>query len=249
MSTVRAEKPRRCSMLVMQFHVSPMHRCATRTRRGNEKSVFPHVRQISVDDDARRTDMVNQMKGNAIPGGVHAGRFTSFRTGAFGLPSSFSKPPRGGREAGKNEKMRDRKERKRKMNGTTIVGSVTRLSIDLKSAAMIENSPIVATGYLAICAQSMPSAGEGGLAASDGCPIVVAARARLASAGLDSVVESALEGARLNAAAGSKKQQRSGPRAVVSSQILLIWTPAADLGNDSTPPVDVVALLMNNRPA
>ena len=77
-------------MFVTQFHVSPTQRCSTRARGSAEKSVRPHARHTSVDDAARSSEMVIQMIGNAKPGGVHDGRFTSARTGARRFPGSFS---------------------------------------------------------------------------------------------------------------------------------------------------------------
>ena len=77
----------------------------------------PVLDQTSVDDAARRHEMVSQMKGNAMPGGVHDGRLTSL---GVALPSCSA---RFGREAGRSEKMRDRRERK-KSGGTQNVGRV-----------------------------------------------------------------------------------------------------------------------------
>ena len=113
-------------MLVTQFHVSPMHRCSTRTSSGVEQSARPLAFHTIVLEAARRKLMVIQMKGNAMPGGVQLGRLISFGTGilSFDGSSGFSKPPRGGRDAGMKEKTRERRERKRKSGGTQNVGSV-----------------------------------------------------------------------------------------------------------------------------
>ena len=65
--------------------------------------------------------LTSQMKGNAMPGGVHHGRIVSAGVGTR-LPST-SKPPRGGRFAGSGEKRRERSERKAKSGGTNGAGS------------------------------------------------------------------------------------------------------------------------------
>ena len=57
---------------------------------------------------------------------LRLGRLISFGTGilSFDGSSGFSKPPRGGRDAGMKEKTRERRERKRKSGGTQNVGSI-----------------------------------------------------------------------------------------------------------------------------
>lgn len=143
--------------LVTQFHVSPMLRCRASRSRGGEKRARPEALKTKSDEAARRAVMVSQMKGNAMPGGVHHGRIVSGGVGTF-LPST-SKPPRGGRLAGSTEKSRERNDRKAKSGGTSGAGTVLTASTALKKAAIKPNCTAVAAGYLAVCAQSVaPSA-------------------------------------------------------------------------------------------
>ena len=108
---------------------------------------------MSAVDAARNIEIVSQMKGKAIPGGVHEGRFTSRGVAA---PSCSS---RLGRLAGRSAKTRERNERKKKRGGMAKTGSVSgSASIPRSTVEITANSPAVASGYLATSFQSMAPA-------------------------------------------------------------------------------------------
>jgi hypothetical protein len=83
--------------LLTLFHVSPTARCSASSSSGGEKSARPHALKTIIEETARSAVIVSQMKGKAMPGGVHHGRIVSTGVG-MRLPST-SKPPRGGRLA------------------------------------------------------------------------------------------------------------------------------------------------------
>ena len=70
------------------FHVSPTARCRASSSSGGEKSVRPHALKTIIEEMARRPVIVSQMKGKAMPGGVHHGRIVSAGVGTR-LPSTW----------------------------------------------------------------------------------------------------------------------------------------------------------------
>eukprot|EP00965_Chrysotila_dentata_P075425 2491092-Pleurochrysis_carterae.AAC.3 len=136
-------------------HASPMQRCRMRKSSGGVKRTRPHARHTRSDDVARSTEIESQMMGNAMPGGVHEGRFVS--TGVA-LPFCAE---RLGRLAGSGEKIRERSERKKKSGQTSGARSVTRASVARKSAAIRPTWVTTASLYLPIASQSI-AASDGG---------------------------------------------------------------------------------------
>jgi hypothetical protein len=59
----------------MLFHVSPTDRWRNIAKIAGWFSVPPSALKTTTLDAARRTAMEVQMIGNAIPGGIHDGRF------------------------------------------------------------------------------------------------------------------------------------------------------------------------------
>ena len=72
-------------------------------------------------EEARNSEIVSQMKGKAIPGGVHEGRFTSRGVAAPSCSERF------GRLAGRSAKTRERNERKKKRGGGYESGSSSKM--------------------------------------------------------------------------------------------------------------------------
>mmetsp|Transcript_32131 Transcript_32131/g.99253 ORF Transcript_32131/g.99253 Transcript_32131/m.99253 type:complete len:208 (+) Transcript_32131:189-812(+) len=138
-----AETPSRFSMLVTQFHVSPTHRCSSSASCAGVRSA---PRYASAAALARRPVIVSQMNGNAMPGGVHAGRLTS---AGVALPACAS---RFGRLLSRRLTTRDRSDRNANRTHTAGFGSARGSALSRPEAAAVRSPycAAVATPYFRI---------------------------------------------------------------------------------------------------